>query len=257
MRFFSIVTICRNNLHELVTTYDSIKKQSFKDFEWIVVDGDSNDGTREWLQKNRIAKWRSEKDKGIFDAMNKGIRRSDARYLIFMNSGDAFASDDVLEKTSDKIVENNFPGFVYGDSVDIDETGTQFYRKAKHHKKNRIGMITQHQSMFFARNAIGNLFYSDEFPLTGDYAFISEILNKLDEGDILKLDFTISKFRMGGTNEQFRFKALKEDYQIRKKIIRIPLLYNYLLYSLHYMHTVLKKRSPSARFLRHRKIKEN
>lgn len=257
MRFFSIVTICRNNLNELETTYNSIKGQAFNDFEWIVVDGNSTDGTREWLQKNRLAKWRSETDKGIFDAMNKGIRRSEGRYLIFMNSGDAFASDNVLEKAFDHITENNYPGFVYGDSIDIDEVGKQFYRKAKNHRKNKIGMITQHQSMFFARNAIGNCLYPTGFPITGDYAFISEILDKLDEGDILKLDFAVSRFSMGGTNEQHRFSALKEDFRIRKEIIKLPYIYNCLLYTMHYMHTMLKKNNPSIRFLRHKKMMKN
>jgi putative colanic acid biosynthesis glycosyltransferase len=254
MRFFSIVTICRNNLPELETTYNSIKDQSFNDFEWIVVDGNSTDGTRQWLQKNRLAKWKSESDQGIFDAMNKGIRRSEGRYLIFMNSGDAFASDDVLEKSFEGITENNYPAFVYGDSVDIDETGRQFYRKAKKHQRNKVGMITQHQSMFFARNAIGNNLYPTGFPITGDYAFISEILGKLDEGDILQLDFAISHFSMGGVNEVHRFKALKEDFRIRKEIMKLPFLYNCLLYTLHYMHTVLKKKNPAVRFMLHKKL---
>jgi len=254
MRFFSIVTICRNNLDQLKKTYYSIRNQSFADFEWVVVDGNSDDGTREWLEKNHLARWRSEKDHGIFDAMNKGMTRSEGRYLIFMNSGDAFASRDVLEKSYERISERSFPGFVYGDSIDIDETGNQFYRRAKPYKMNKIGMITQHQSMFFARNAIGSTLYSDAYPVTGDYAFISEILNKLDAGDILKLDFAVSKFSMGGTNEQYRYKALKEDFRIRKHIIQLPFLFNGMLYIMHYLHTMVKKNSPAVRFLRHKKL---
>jgi hypothetical protein len=117
-------------------------------------------------------------------------------------------------------------------------------------------MITQHQSMFFARNAIGNTLYSDEYPITADYAFISEILKKLDEGDILRLDFAVSKFSMGGTNEQYRYKALKEDFRIRRDILKLPFFFNGLLYMLHYLHTFAKKKNPSVRFLKHKKMKK-
>ena len=103
MNFFSIITICFNNLEELKYTYKTIKDQGFSDFEWIVVDGNSQDGTKEWLEKVNANKWVSEKDKGIYDAMNKGIEMATGEYLVFMNSGDGFYSDSVLQQVSEKI----------------------------------------------------------------------------------------------------------------------------------------------------------
>lgn len=254
MSFFSIITICRNNLEELKFTFQSIESQTNKDFEWIVVDGNSQDGTVGWLKSNHLAKWRSEPDKGIFDAMNKGLDRAKGRYLIFMNSGDAFAADTVLDEVHKEITSNSFPGFVYGDSLDIDEHQQQHYRKAKDFKKNWMGMITQHQAMFFSNIAVGKTRYSLEFPITGDYAYISEILKKLDKGDILQIHFPVCKFNMGGTNEQQRFKALKEDYRIRKEIIGLSVIASKILYWMHYLHTILKKKSPNTRFLRHKHV---
>jgi putative colanic acid biosynthesis glycosyltransferase len=251
--FFSVITICRNNLEELKNTFYSIKDQLYQDFEWIVVDGNSTDGTKNWLHQNRLAKWRSEPDKGIFDAMNKGLERAKGKYLIFMNSGDQFAGDDVLDKVYEAAMDNNMPGFIYGDSLDVDENKVNYYRTAKDYSLNWRGMITQHQAMFFNKNAIGETRYLLRFSITGDYAFISEILKKLDDGEILKIDFPVCKFNMGGTNEQQRIKALKEDLQIRREIIGLSKPKAMFLYYLHYLHTILKKQNPSVRFMRHQK----
>ena len=252
MNFFSIISICFNNLDELKYTYDSIKSQSCVDYEWIVIDGNSQDGTKDWLAKTNPTKWVSEKDNGIYDAMNKGIDMANGKYLIFMNSGDGFASNTVLEETKKEVQVNGFPGFVYGDSIDISENDQEFYRKAKNHKKNWMGMITQHQAMFFSKESINDKKYSLKYPLSGDYAFISEILGGLKEKDILQLEFPICKFSMGGANEEYRFKAIKEDYSIRDKIINLTAITNLSLYSLHYIHALIKKINPASRFIRHK-----
>ncbi len=222
------------------------------DFEWVVVDGDSSDGTKAWLGELDKAKWISEPDSGIFNAMNKGLKRAQGEYLVFMNSGDSFASDDVLEQIHNKIKSQNRPEFVYGDSIDVDENKDEYYRKAKHYKKNWMGMITQHQAMFFSKKSIGKTRYIESYPITADYAFISEVLNKLSSEEILKVNFPVCKFDMGGTNEQHRFKALKEDFDIRRKIIKLPFVTNSILYLLHYTHTILKKLTPGIRFIRHK-----
>jgi hypothetical protein len=116
-----------------------------------------------------------------------------------------------------------------------------------------MGMITQHQSMFFSQNIVKDLTYDENLPVTADYAFISQVIKNTAREKIIKLDFAICKFDMGGTNEQHRFKGLKEDFRIRKNIIQIPYLLNLLLYLLHYIHTLLKRLSPSVRFYRHTK----
>lgn len=254
MILFSIITICRNNLQELIATYNSILPQQSKSFEWIVIDGNSNDGTKEWLADNPLAKWVSEPDKGIFDAMNKGIDLAAGQYMIFMNSGDLFADNTVLHKVEEDVHNLNFPHFMYGDSIDMDESGNEFYRKGKHYSKNWIGMITQHQAMFFNRMALGDIKYSLDFPITGDYAFISEFIEQVDRYKIAYLGIPVCKFSMGGTNEIRRFKALREDYRIRKNFIKVPWVLNAVLYLLHFTHTILKKVRPSSRFMKHQQV---
>lgn len=252
MSFFSIITICKNNLEELKLTFQSLEGQSNSDYQWIVIDGKSEDGTKEWLARLPSANWISENDNGIYDAMNKGIAMAEGNYMIFMNSGDCFAADDVLEKSKKEIKKSKNPKFIYGDSIDVSEDGNKFYRKAKNYRKNWMGMITQHQAMFFSINDSKRLFYTDEFPLSGDYAFISKTLKELPDSRILQLNFPVCNFSMGGINESQRFQAIKEDFIIRKKIIQIPFVLNMTLYLLHYMHASLKKTTPSIRFIRHK-----
>ena len=96
----SIITICYNIKDEIARTCESIVNQTWQDFEWIVVDGGSTDGTVEVLKKyqNRMSVFISEPDKGVYNAMNKGIKLAQGKWLNFMNGGDCFAANDVLEK---------------------------------------------------------------------------------------------------------------------------------------------------------------
>lgn len=254
MSFFSIITICFNNLDELKYTHSSIMAQSCTDFEWIVVDGNSQDGTKEWLRKTNPDKWISEKDKGIYDAMNKGIEMASGEYLIFMNSGDSFASSSVLKMTKERLKSAGHPAFAYGDSMDISENGEKFHRKAKGLDKINLGMITQHQAMFFNKSKLNQLKYSLNYPLSADYAFVCTIVKNNKASELYYLDITICNFNMGGANEQFRYKAMKEDYRIRKEILQLGIFVSSILYSLHFIHTKIKRLNPSIRFIRHQSV---
>lgn len=94
----SIITVNLNNLEGLKKTYESVVCQTFTDYEWIVIDGGSTDGSREFIEQHqdKFAYWCSEPDKGIYNAMNKGIVRAKGEYLNFMNSGDCFACEETL-----------------------------------------------------------------------------------------------------------------------------------------------------------------
>ena len=254
MKFFSIITICFNNLEELKNTHKSILEQDYSGFEWIVVDGNSQDGIKEWLEQINPTKWISEKDKGIYDAMNKGINMATGDYLIFMNSGDGFASASALTKTKEKIINAKLPVFAYGDSMDISESGEKFLRKAKKINKLWLGMTTQHQAMFFNREKLNGLKYSLDYPLSADYAFISKVVKSNKPSEMLYLGIPVCNFEMGGANEQYRFKAMKEDFRIRRDILKLNTITCLGLYALHYIHTKIKRMNPSVRFIRHQSV---
>lgn len=110
----SIITVNFNNRDGLQKTIDSVVTQAFRDFEWIVIDGGSTDGSRELIEQNArcFSYWVSEPDKGIYNAMNKGIRVANGDYLLFLNSGDSLYDSDVIAdfhglKASEDIVAGN------------------------------------------------------------------------------------------------------------------------------------------------------
>lgn len=109
----SIITINYNNCDGLQKTIESIVSQSYNDFEWIVIDGGSTDGSRELIEKyaEHISYWVSERDAGVYNAMNKGIKVAKGEYVNFMNSGDCFASSTILEEV---FATNQTADVIYG-----------------------------------------------------------------------------------------------------------------------------------------------
>jgi putative colanic acid biosynthesis glycosyltransferase len=165
---FSIITITRNNRTGLARTRTSLINQTCRDFEWIVIDGASTDGTTDDLRTVPPDHWISEPDNGIYDAMNKGLACARGDYLLFLNAGDSLAAPDVLEKLSPLSAD-----FLYGDAL---EGG--HYKRARPHTRILTGMITHHQSMLYRRAALGDLRYDTTYHIAADYKFTLAFLQK-------------------------------------------------------------------------------
>ncbi|HMV41764.1 MAG TPA: glycosyltransferase family 2 protein [Leptospiraceae bacterium] len=116
MTQLSIITINLNNKEGLQKTIDSVLNQTFRNFEFIVIDGGSVDGSLELIDKykNEFAYWISEKDNGIYDAQNKGIVKAKGEYCLFLNSGDFLIQNDVLQKVFERGFETDI---IYGDML--------------------------------------------------------------------------------------------------------------------------------------------
>ena len=112
---FSIVTVCFNSEKTILKTIESIANQSFIDFEHIIIDGGSNDNTLEIIKSNSKYNLNliSEKDDGIYDAMNKGVDISKGQIIVFLNSDDFFASTEVLKIVNNTFLKND-SDIVYG-----------------------------------------------------------------------------------------------------------------------------------------------
>ncbi|MEA3214018.1 MAG: hypothetical protein QOJ19_174, partial [Acidimicrobiia bacterium] len=110
---FSIVTITYENLQGLEETVESVRCQSFRSFEQVVVDGGSTDGTALWLERNFDGTWVSEPDGGRYDAMNKGAKMCNGHYLWFLHAGDRLGDFSVLDRVS-AAIEKNQPEWLYG-----------------------------------------------------------------------------------------------------------------------------------------------
>lgn len=204
---FSILTITRNNLSGLQRTMESIMAQSLRDFEWIIIDGGSSDGTKEFLS-TLPARWISEPDGGIYDAMNKGIDCAHGDYIIFMNAGDVFTDSDILRALAKAIAAEN-PDFIYGDALE----GNGQYKKAYSHERIAQGMFTHHQAMIYSRSAIGTMRYNIHYKIAADYDFTVRFLSGASAHYI---PCAICLFEEGGISHQNRQRGRREQYAIRR-----------------------------------------
>lgn len=207
---FSVITITLNNLFGLRRTYDSLQSQVFENYEWIVIDGGSEDGTKEFL-KHHCNNFVSEKDNGIYNAMNKGIERTNGNYLIFMNAGDYFSDDKILGFINQKIQELK-PDLIYGDSLEQEE-GELRYKKSRPHTKINQGMFTHHQSMVYSRDIIDEKRYDETYEIAADYDLTYRILKETEDTLHIPLPFCV--YKAGGISQQQVKKGRKEQKQIR------------------------------------------
>lgn len=236
---YSIITINFNNREGLRRTIESVISQTFRDFEFIIIDGGSTDGSIEILKEydKNITYWVSEKDKGIYNAMNKGIEKATGDYLNFMNSGDCFFNSETLEKVSKY---KSKADFIIGKDFHYDEI-----KKLGHAsiQPTRITMIhffvstLDHQSSFIKRELFDNSLYDETHKLVSDWIFyIQKIV--IEDKKVYFIPDIICRREDGGLSEQqkntnraeikeFLHKLLPqgiyEDYASLSKLDRISL----------------------------------
>lgn len=203
---FSIVTITRNNLDGFRRTQESLDRQSFRNFEWLVIDGNSTDGTQSILPENAL----SEPDNGIYDAMNKGIHRSTGEYILFLNAGDTLSDADILA-TIARTIAIEKPDYIYGDAL---ETGG-WYKKARDHHRIELGMFTHHQAMLYKRDCLGGLRYDADYKIAGDYAFTRAFLEHVKT--VSYIPAAICIFETGGISQRHMRLGRIEQYKARQK----------------------------------------
>lgn len=214
---FSIITVTKNNLVGLKTTHESLLTQTAQNFEWIVIDDASTDQTTEFL-KTTNALWSSDEDAGIYDAMNKGLKKAQGHYLLFLNAGDALATPDILE-TITKHTEKELD-FIYGDALETtsEKNSQPFYKTAKRYNNLPQGMFTHHQAMFYARAHIkeNNLRYSLLYTIASDYDFTIRFLKNAKK--IVYLPKPVCIFEQGGISQRQAFEGRREQFMIREKL---------------------------------------
>ncbi len=169
----TVLTINYNNKQGLIKTFDSVRAQTWRDFEFIVIDGGSTDGSKELIANNeQVNYWVSEKDSGVYNAMNKGIKQATGEYIIFMNSGDFFFDEFVLEKVSADF--DSKIDILYGDSVFFNDKGYKKVIKAP--EKLTFGFFydgeLNHQAVFTKRTLFQDyLYYNENYKICADWEF--------------------------------------------------------------------------------------
>jgi putative colanic acid biosynthesis glycosyltransferase len=196
--------------------------QTFSDFEWIVVDGGSTDGTAEYLRRIRQSnyRWTSERDEGLYYAMNKGLVQATGEYIIFMNSGDAFANKDVLERIHAAIGEREHQvDLLFGDAFERGASGRLLLKPARPAEAIKRSMFTHHQAMVYARKAIGEMRYDCRFRMAADYDFTSRLLARGARS--LYLGFPVCVFQQAGFSERNAEIGRHENLAIQKEVLGV------------------------------------
>lgn len=195
----SIITVNLNNIEGLKNTLKSVKKQTYKEFEYIVIDGASTDGSVDIIKESPIIDlWISEKDSGVYDAMNKGIEKASGDYLLFLNSGDVLFNDDTIETVFPKLTSE---GIIYGNIQFMDHDGNPLYTHYfpenltfKHFHSLSLG----HPSTFIRRDLFGKYgTYETKYTIVADWVFFIKVIIKEQESTKYISD-VVSRFYMDG-----------------------------------------------------------
>jgi len=217
---FSIITVCRNAADTIEETIKSVISQSYENYEFIIIDGKSSDKTGDIIKKyeNYITKYISEKDSGIYDAMNKGVSFAHGDYVFFLNANDVFSKSTVLEEVAEKISVKN-PDIIYGDILAIEDDRNQVIKFNKVTDWYLAQNTICHQATFSKKDLFEK--YGDydlKYKIAADYDWLLKMIyrNKISRWYI---PLIITKFSMGGisSNQNYRDRAIEEHKMIRKK----------------------------------------
>lgn len=217
---FSIITVCFNAEKSIGKTVDSLAAQSFRDFEYIVVDGASSDSTLDVVRNHLSfpATIISEKDQGIYDAMNKGISRARGEILYFLNADDCFESDTVLQKIADAFVAHGEPELLWGNVIYQYPEGSK-HRSFRHiNSRNLVFLDLNHQATFARRSLFKRQGYFNlRFRLNADYDFL---LRCLDRGaSYAWADIDVARFNAGGRHVLDVDFLRKERKEVRLQFV--------------------------------------
>lgn len=201
MPLFSIITVCRNTEKTIEKTLKSVLNQTYNDYEYIIVDGASTDDTMSIIdsyrelfsQKGIVYSVCSEKDSGIYNAMNKGVNMSNGEWLLFLNAGDSLCADAVLERFAAN-VDNEYD-IVYGDAIH------EFAGMFKYEKSLPLEIMTEkipfsHQSAFISRNIMKKYYYDESYKIAADFDFFLRCYK--DGVKFKSVSLPVSFFELGG-----------------------------------------------------------
>ena len=214
----TIITICYNIKDEIERTCESIVNQTWQDFEWIVVDGGSTDGTGSILKKyaDRIDILISEPDKGIYNAMNKGIKLAHGKWLSFMNGGDCFAERDVLEKVfADKEYDADV---LYGYMRMFCSNGSSYLQKYpdKVSKLYFYEDVIGHQGAFIRHKLFDKYgLYNEKYRIVSDWE--KWIIFAHHKCKFQPLKMLVADFWLGGVGCIMNAKHLQEKKNVRNE----------------------------------------
>src|ERR1700744_268602 len=226
----SVITVVYNDVSAIERTMLSVLNQTYANIEYILIDGLSADGTLEIIQKyqDRI-KLVSEKDEGIYDAMNKGLSMATGDYVLFMNSGDEIYATDTV---STGFATADDADIYYGETEMIDSNSQSLGRRRHKAPETftwrsfKFGMNVSHQAIYIKRSLTEP--YDMQYHLSADIDWIIRAAKKAKK--IVKVDGYVAKYLVGGLSKQKHRQSLQERFDIMKRYYGlVPTLFNHLV----------------------------
>jgi glycosyltransferase involved in cell wall biosynthesis len=222
----SIITVTMNSERYLSDCINSVRRQNYRDIEHIIIDGKSTDGTLNIILQNlnHISYWVSETDRGMYDAINKGLEMATGDVVGILNSDDMFATADAVKSIVD-CFETTGTDTVYGDLVYVDACNTQKilrYWKGVSYKRSRFryGWMPAHPTFYMRRELIEQYgIYENHYYTAADYEFMARYLF-LHKASSQYIDTMLVKMRSGGiSNENLksRLRANRRDFLAMRK----------------------------------------
>ena len=218
----TIITVCLNSQGTLKRCLDSIKKQDHKEIEQIIVDGGSKDRTHEIINdyKKYLNKIIIQKDKGIYDAMNKGLKNASGEIIGFLNSDDFYASSNVISFVVEQFLENNIELFA-GDVAFFDrknekKTRRIFSSSIFSPEKIKYGIVPAHPSLFLHKKILKKVgLFNDSYKIAGDFEYILRIFKNKNLKYLYKKKILV-RMQLGGIST----RGIKSNILSNKEILR-------------------------------------
>lgn len=227
----SVITIVYNNATDIERTMLSVLNQTYPNIEYIVVDGGSTDGTLDIIKKykDRISKLFSEKDEGIYDAMNKGLAAATGDYILFMNSGDEVYAPDTVAKVFATADDGDI---YYGETEMIDASGQSLGQRRHKAPENftwcdfKYGMSISHQAIYIKRSLTEP--FDRKYELSADIDWILNAARKAKK--IVNTHQYVAKYMIGGMSKKKHRQSLKERFAIMRKYYGLmPTVFNHFV----------------------------
>ena len=214
----SVITIVYNNVKDIERTLLSVLNQTYPGIEYLIIDGGSTDGTLDILKKyeGRLTKLISEKDKGIYDAMNKGLAQATGDYLLFMNSGDEIYAPDTVENA---FATEPDADIYYGETEMYDQNWKSMGQRRHKAPESftwkgfKYGMSISHQAIYIRRTLAES--YDSEYKLSADIDWIIKAARKAKK--IVNTRMYLAKYLVGGMSKKKHHESLLERFHIFSK----------------------------------------
>ena len=246
---FSVITVCYNSAATIGPTLESVKSQTFTDYEYIVQDGRSPDGTVALVEKSGIAGLElvSERDTGIYDAMNRALGRAQGVYVIFLNAGDAFHGADALARLAAVAEREDRPGIIYGQTILVD--GKRKYVGPRHLTAPKDlqlddfsrGMVVCHQAFVPLRRITG--LYNADYRFSADYGWCLRCLKITEPSRCRNLHCVAIDYLTDGLTDKHHKASLLERYDIMcRHFGKLPTLMRHVGFVLRAVRRKLLKR---------------